>query len=249
MARERHLANAPITEAIVDFVFEKSMESDQLRELGRQEAGQRPGWVFGELNNVETTINLTSGEQFKQTQAFEGVRLQSQDEETSGGVVFQYRTNRATISHVGNYDEWSALERDGLEGAAAYAAALGDENIKRMGVRFINFLSLSAPICELVSEPPTPMRGDWSLKDFMGRRVYQDEVGHRISVTLATVTKRSVVEPGPGNKGLMLDIDVVKECSLRLHSDEMLEALKELRKIKNAVFFGMLQEAALEGYA
>lgn len=249
MARERHLANAPITEAIVDFIFEHAMEPDQLRAFGNQEVGQRPMWEFGELNSVETTINITSGEQFKQTQEFEGVRLQSNSDISDGAVVLQYRLNRATISHVGRYKKWENLAHDGMESASAFAAALGGDVVKRIGVRFINVINLNAPIADLIADAPKSIRSDWELKDFMGRRVYQDAGGHVISIAMATVTKRSMVEAGPGNKGLMLDIDVIKECDMQLHSDEMVTALNELRDIKNTVFFGTLQEAALEGYA
>lgn len=244
MTHPRHLSNPPVTEAVIDFVFYRSIDEDGVRSLAKAVRDVRKGWELTEFGHVETTVNVTSGETYKQSRAFEGMRLSGD----SGRIIIQYRCDRVTVSHVGSYSEWEALANDAMVAAVAFAESAGDAQIKRTGVRFVNVLSLKNSVTDLLRSPPKPIRDGWTLTDYWDRQVFKDSSQHSISVTLATVAQRPMAEEGPGQKVLLFDIDVAKDCSVELESEEMASALQDLRDVKNAVFFGSLQEAALEAY-
>jgi uncharacterized protein (TIGR04255 family) len=122
------------------------------------------------------------------------------------------------------------------------------EGISRISVRFINRLQLPGPTLDfddyLCAGPKLP-EGQSSLSAFTTSVVIPD------ATTQTTSILRQVFEPNsaapPDKIEVIVDIDVVRESQLEAEDDAGLrEALRDMRTVKNRLFFGSLTEKAVE---
>ncbi|WP_423159589.1 TIGR04255 family protein [Stenotrophomonas geniculata] len=245
MTQQRHLSNPPISEAVIDFVFSLAVTEEQVRGIGKafRSSKSKDEAVLSEFGHVSTTVNIGSGETHRDDRRFEGVRVSCND----GRLIVQFRADRVTVSHVGHYTDWDDLSGDAIA-AASYFQAVAKCLVKKVGTRYINVLSLSRPVGELLVGLPQSVREDWALSDYWDRRVYKDSVGHAISMTFATIAQQPLNQAGPESKVLLFDIDVTKDVEFECGGARMDRTLQELRAVKNAAFFGSLEDTALEQY-
>ena len=107
MAKYRHLENAPIHEAVIDFRVKlpESFKLQQLEPLQKELASDYPdsktitktGWMFGVEQNVPMSKIVTEG--------ISGYRLFSSDEKS----VVQFRNDGFTFSRLKPYTEWETI--------------------------------------------------------------------------------------------------------------------------------------------
>lgn len=243
MTQQRHLSTPPISEAVIDFVFSSAVTEEEVRAIGKAFRSSKDEAVLSEFGHVSTTVNIGSGETHREDRRFEGIRVSCNGER----LIVQFRTDRVTVSHVGQYADWDDLSGDAIA-AADHFQAVAKALVKKVGTRYINVLALSRPVGELLVGVPEGVREDWSLSDYWDRRVYKDTMGHAISMTFATIVQQPLNQAGPDSKVLLFDIDVTKDVEFEYGGTEMARTLQELRAVKNAAFFGSLEDTALEQY-
>lgn len=249
MAQVRPLSKPPIQEALIDLVLSgDAVSKDRLQELSTKVLPG--GWQEGQIDSVEAEFNSgSSGEMLLLTRPkqFEGFTQRSPDEHR----VFQIRPNRLTASHVRSYDSWERLEADAALLLEGFTAQFGPRRIVRMAARFINRIRL--PDCDgrglaaLLTRPPLPPEGveTVDLSDFLSQQVLR---GLPSGLTANVGIGTSGPLAGEDFTSLVVDVDVFKDCDEDATFQAVDGQLAEIRGVKNALFFGSLQEKALEPY-
>jgi uncharacterized protein (TIGR04255 family) len=252
MARIRSLSNPPIVEALMDFVFlDASIDEAGLNSVAHAIKGE--GWDLQPIRTIEAEIGGSEIDEegepgFRVTsRAFEGFVVRRSD----GHVIFQLRADRVTVSHVGSYRQWEDLQADAARIMEAHTSVSGATHIKRLAARFINRVRFPSQdpqaFLSMLSRPPTSPEGVSGsyIEDFLSRKVLK---GLPDGITANVSIGTTAPESGDEIKTLVVDVDVFKSCNLPAKIDALSNDLLAIRDVKNRLFFGSLQESALEAY-
>lgn len=243
MARQRHLRNAPIREAVIDIRLAPSPEVsiDALRALGG-----RNSEVFGSAEDIwQVGLGFEFGpKEVKATHSDRqpnGIRLTSKDQKH----VVQFRRDGFTFSRLPPYETWENMKAVALSLWGQYAETRNAGMVKRVAVRYINVLPLPMPIQDfadfLTTPPEVPDRLPQILSNFFSRIVLPDStIG---AVAVITRALDNVVED---KAQLIFDIDAFKEVDLPASSPEIWSIFDALRDYKNRIFFESITERTAE---
>lgn len=248
MAKQQHLNNAPIIEALIDIQVEPkeglTIAAFQST-LGDMDFGyyvkgpitrNRVGFKWsGDGRKPETA---SSAEQL-------GLRLHSTDEK----YVAQCRVHGFTLSRLPPYLDWSALVDEAERMWNMYRSRLSPVRVKRVATRYINNLRL-------------PLEHGASFQTYLRRfadvpeEVPQSMTSFFQSFHLVDVATKSNVNlnialestPQTSEIPVILDIDAFLETDLDPGSEAIWDLLGQLRALKNRCFFGSLTDQALELY-
>jgi uncharacterized protein (TIGR04255 family) len=175
---------------------------------------------------------------------WEGVRLESDDKK----YIVQFKRDGLVFSRTNGYDRWEPFTTAAKEAWHAYLEIAAPLEVQRLGVRFINQISTATPenLTEVLREPPT-CPSQLPLKEF----VYQSTFavpGLPFGVRVIKVMQPSMPELQKSS-GLFLDIDVYTTKAISTDPAELETALKQMRMLKNKVFFTLLTEQAIQSFA
>ena len=251
MAIVRPLARAPIVEALIDLrvqvldgisvdTLEKALENHV---FGYQKKGPIIRSNFGITINVQDTpvVRQVLGDS-----KIVGVRLHSADEK----YVAQFTIDSFTLSRLEPYESWEALVKETKRVWAIYRQCVQPVRITRTATRFINNLRLPLRAGErfekyLKGLPSMPPDYPQATSSFLQRFVLsEDKIGATAIVTQA-LEQFTEDRPQP----VILDIDTFRETKFAPDSPEVWAYLDDLRELKNRLFFGAIEEAAVELYA
>jgi uncharacterized protein (TIGR04255 family) len=245
MANQRHLKHAPLTEAVIDFRVDtlapdhysalKTL-ADSLGEdfpVIEEKLGYVASWAFrpGELPKPQGAET-----------GFIGFLCKSQD----GRTIAQFRRDGFTLNRLEPYTSWEELLPQALTLWAQYAHATQTQAATRLGLRYIN--RLSVPIGDdlqeyLVSPPSPPANLAQTLLQFLTNIVVWDP---DLKITSAIT---QALEPPEGDAGsILLDIDVSREDTFDATGPAIRETLEVLRDRKNTIFFGSVTESVIGRY-
>ncbi len=240
------LRHPPIVEALIDFRFQGSgsFGMNQARELAL--ALKVDGDQIEERHAFEAEIKLTThddGPPKPVPLQLEAIVLRS-----PSGEVKQFRRAGFTVSHIKNYRRWEDLEALAENLFASYVAASKPLALSRVATRFINVIEVPEPRFDLDdyldAGPKIPPDSFDLVKEFHHRLVMAGDRGGLMGI-LNLGTQRA----SPGQKGgLLVDVDCFMVDELPIDFSMAKPILRELRLLKNALFFGSLKERALERY-
>lgn len=254
MAGARHLSNPPIQEALIDFQFAGAhLDRSRLQRLATELSHE--GWQTAELNLLDVTIGPdeddvggTVGLQSSKT-VFDGFAIHDSERHH----FIQLRGARITVSTVNRYTRWEDLEDESSRVFEPYVAELEDATLNRIAARFINRIPLPekgfTDYKSILERPPLPLVAvgleGAQITDFLRRHVLNGlDGGYTATLTIGTVLPL----PGQQVNALLVDIDVFKTCHIAPSFSAVSIELGKIRTIKNALFFGSVQESALEPY-
>lgn len=253
MAQVRHLTNAPVKEALLDFQFAGNiLDIERLRTLAATYTAK--GWVSYELRQFEATVAHEAGESqamhvSESSWVFEGLGVTSPDRLH----VVQFRGDRVTVSEVGSYTTWEDLLNRASTSFNEFVNAAGEVALTRIGVRYINRIRPNANFTrfeEVLERPPVELPGlaGARITNFLRRHVVEGLAGGFTgNLTIGT----AVAEAGEDARNLpafLVDVDVYKACAMDPVFDAVAEELEIARRIKNTMFFGSLKDEAVESY-
>jgi uncharacterized protein (TIGR04255 family) len=141
MAKQRHLTNAPIIEALIDIHVapQPGLTFDLLKEsITAADSGY---YEKGPIATVQFDLKPTSDGQQPETTARSaqiGLRMHSHDEK----FVAQCRPSGFTLSRLHPYDDWENLVEESKRLWAIYSERLLPARVIRIATRFINNLQL-----------------------------------------------------------------------------------------------------------
>lgn len=257
MARVRELGKPPIQEAVIEFHLSNAVistsELSQVADLLMQD-----GWTKTAINTFQATFGPPpdgSGQPLvaQTPTVIEGYAVNGPVGE--GRVVIQVREDRVTVSRTHPYGGWEQLESDAGSALSAHVKVSKADAIRRIGARYINLLALgpdeAIDFSEILTDPPggIPGASSGAMKDFFYRKIVQGIPVHSImaDATLGVGTAL-MSEAGTSTKRLLIDIDVSAVCSVAPSVLAASEHLAVLRGLKNEIFFGSVEERAIEAY-
>lgn len=247
MARVRHLRNAPITEAVVDFRFSlpSGFRADRLREARERLANDYPQTV--EHKGMEARFEFEGSlpkEPRTRDLGFQGISLKTTDQKN----VAQFRVNGFTFNRLRPYTRWEEILPEALRLWAVYVDLANPQTVTRVALRYINNMSLPSPGVEpddyIVTGPRLPPSVPQNLSSFASR-VVMEYPEPRMTANVVQALEVGVRTPAPS---LLFDIDVYRTGDFEVNATAMEQILGQLRRYKNDIFFGSLTERFVEAF-
>jgi uncharacterized protein (TIGR04255 family) len=238
---------APIVEAVIDIrapaveVFEEpSVRSHLEVEL--------TGYNFLDSRRLmRGEVKLEQGKppsQMVKDLGWKGLRFQSLDKKH----IAQFNRDGFVFSRLEPYVNWTQFTSEGLKLWKVFKELAKPAQIDRIGLRLINRIVL--PFGELkfedyIQPAPAPPGGlDLPFINYF----HQDTLavlGHPYAINVIQTIQRPPAAPTQG-VALILDIDVSTTQGFKLEEANLSQHLKEMRWLKNKVFFGNTTEKAKE---
>ena len=238
MARPRHLKNAPIIEAIIDFRVRLPVEFDaegfsSLREdlsdkypkieKGRVITGSIK--IKGDKPIVETTEDT----------GIKGYRFTSRDKKE----VAQFRIDGFTFSRLQPYTKWESVLDEARRLWELYSLKSSPQVVERISVQYINRIDIpsKSDLEEyFTASPVLPKKLPQELSQFFTRLVV-----HEKDLT-ASIIQTLVQSPKSEHIGIILDINVLKENVKGISEKSIWSTMKRMREFKNRLFFALITE-------
>lgn len=248
MARQRHLPNAPITEALIDI----QVTPREGMTYARLEAALEP-MDFGYHVRAPIAQNVfgfkIGGEDGQRGMSSDcsqiGLRLHSEDEK----YVAQCRIEGCTLSRLAPYEDWSKLVGEARRVWEIYVGRVDPQRVKRVATRFIN--SLHLPLQQgdsyqtyLRKLADVPEELPQALASFF-QRFEMVDVGTGSHVILTSALQPTKAD---GRTPVILDIDAFVPKGMTPLDEQLWQALDGLRELKNRTFFGAITEEAARLY-
>jgi uncharacterized protein (TIGR04255 family) len=240
MARQRHLNNAPIVEAIIDFRVRLAPTFDVTRFASLKETLRIDYPKVQEPREFVAGIEF-AGKQVQQILEDKGLRgyfFRSVDDRN----VVQFRKDGFTFSRLNPYTEWKTVRGEAKRLWELYRAAASPELVTRVAVRYINQLGIPQPFndfADYLTTPPTlPKTLPQDLRQFMTRAVVCDaatDIWANITQALSQSTK-------PNEITIIFDIDVYKQHEIGFEESDIWPVFEQLRTLKNRIFFDSISE-------
>lgn len=165
-----------------------------------------------------------------------------------GRRIVQFRRDRFVFSRLAPYEDWDAFQAEGLRLWRIYRDLAAPDEIKRMGVRFINQFPMQAGADFddfLHAAPKTPKTLEQlPMSGFLHRETLVVP-GYPYGINIIRT-----VQPSPGEEAgtaqLILDIDVFTTNPVPLDEEPIKGWLREMRWLKNKAFFGSVSKKVIE---
>ena len=244
MLKIRHLKNAPIVEALIDFratlpsQFNPEEFSSLSKVLSDDYPKNEPRRIITGSFRIEKGVPVVKPPEGK----FHGYIFKSEDEKN----VAQFRIDGFTFSRLNPYTEWEKVFEEAKKLWELYYSIASPETIPRIAVRYINKLALPLPIGdfeEYFTEPPRiPSALPQGVIEFFSRIViHEEEIIANMVMALQSQPKSDHIE-------IIFDIDTYKNKPSGFDKDEMWPVFERLRDFKNRIFFESITEKTVRLY-
>jgi len=250
VAKQRHLTNAPITEALISFQVRQDLEQFSARHeqfVARVGPGYyRKGYITQGTFQIAVTDGGKSLEDgIRKDSKRVGVRLHSQDEK----YVIQVTHAGLTLSRLEPYENWTIIRDEMRRLWEIYRGVFLPEMIVRVALRYLNtILILVGPqtrLEQIFTRAPTEPEGmSDQLSSFLNRCVIEDPPT-RASVVVTLASQTAVPS---STLPVVLDIEAVRQADFPVDGEEVWNYLESLRDLKNTAFFGSLTEDKVRQY-
>ena len=245
MAKQRHLPNPPIREALVDFRIAESgaIDSSTLEPLKRELQARFPH--VEERQRSETRIVASAGGVSGESKnlGFLGLFFRTSD----GKSIAQFRPDGFTLNRLAPYASAEHLFQEAMDLWAHYARVVRPKHVVRLALRYINSFTLPLQTGDkldkfLLAAPPVPGEMPPTLIEFLTRVVSIEQETGAHSIVTQNLAPSQVGNPAP----MILDVDVFQIGSFEANTDELGQRLEVLRSLKNRAFFSHLSEDAIK---
>jgi uncharacterized protein (TIGR04255 family) len=238
-----HLPRAPIVEAVIHWQAPAGKSLDKL--ALRDELNRRfSDFECHEQQEIRATVQSSSGETgFRQQTRWDGFRLNGKGD--ADRYVVQFKPNGVAFSRLKPYDQWESFLTAAQPFWNAYLELAEPPLIERLGVRFINQITLLAqdsPSDYLKDIPAPPPALGLSSDRFFHQDTY------RVSGDPYQINWVRTVQPTESDELLIVDIDVWTERIESLEREVLSKHLAEMRFLKNRLFFSSMTEKAIENF-
>jgi uncharacterized protein (TIGR04255 family) len=194
---------------------------------------------------IAATGALDGSSEIVQRTQWNGFRLQ--DEQNRH--VAQFTPNGVVFSRLKPYEEWHCFQTEALRFWHIFLELAEPTVIQRLGVRYINRISLDdgeQPSRYLKTVPMAPPGLDL-IADFFFHQDTYPIPGHSYAINWVRTIQPMGADPADG-RALIVDIDVFTTDLLQLDQNVLIQRLSEMRWLKNKVFFSCITDFALEQF-
>jgi uncharacterized protein (TIGR04255 family) len=240
MATPRHLARAPISEAIIDcrVTSPAGFNVDAFQALKAKIGDDYP--KVKELRGFEAEVRIERGQlsQSAKQRGMVGLIFHSKNSEN----VSQFRIDGFTFSRLRPYTSWEQIFPEAFRLWKMYSDIVAPEFILRIAVRYINRLRIPLPIGDfseyLCSPPVVPPELPRQISSFLTRMV----IPAADFSADATITQALEQPTDPNFVTIILDIDVYRRRQFEVDDEKMRSEFEELRQLKDRIFFSSITE-------
>ncbi len=235
-----HLSKAPIVEAVLDIRVVPSVAWNEAS-LQNELKQRLPDFPKHETMR-ETKFQLPPGKAAPVVEDFGCVGFKLHSNDNLHNV--QFNKGSFVFSRLKPYQDWGRFSQEALRLWAIYCELLKPSEVRRVGLRFINRITIKQSKIELsdyYKYPPEPLKElDWPLAGYLHHDVMQ------VPETAYSVNVIKTVQNVPGEIGLLLDIDVFMQSHFAYNELRIIECMEEMRWVKNKIFFGSLTERIIK---
>ncbi len=240
-----HLSKAPIVEALIDFRIRSGepLPPERLADLSTVIGDRYP--TRKETRKLEAS--LVFGPDKDPEHKVSGFLMGYRYETADGHYVLQASPTGFTLSRLNSYTKWNDLLSEAKSLWAEYIKLFDRAVVIRCAVRYINRVGLPGPRIDFdhyfTAAPKIPESLPQVLVSFLSRVVIP--IADRNA--FAIVTQSFNPEDAKENVApVVLDIDVFREGSFDIESEENWRVIGELRDIKNEIFFSWITPSTIE---
>ena len=242
MAEVRHLNNAPITEAIIDFRVKLPSEFkvETFLELKNTIGDRFPKVEDRKL--FSSQFEIKKGEPQPPSAKYHGVQGYFFKPEADKKVA-QFRIDGFTFSRLKPYTNWEEMFDEARELWGIYCEIAQPEAVTRLAARYINHINIPLPIDDLsdyfTASPKIPENVQGVISGFLSKVVVYDQ-----ELDVATNIVQALEKSTKPDKYItvVLDIDSFKTGDFYANNGEMWEIFANLRNIKNQIFFSSITD-------
>jgi uncharacterized protein (TIGR04255 family) len=242
MAEVRHLNNAPITEAIIDFRVKLPSEFkvETFLELKNTIGDRFPKVEDRRL--FSSQFEIKKGEPQPPSAKYHGVQGYFFKPEADKKVA-QFRIDGFTFSRLKPYTNWEEMFDEARELWGMYCEIAQPEAVTRLAARYINHINIPLPIDDLsdyfTASPKIPENVQGVISGFLSKVVVYDQ-----ELDVATNIVQALEKSTKPDKYItvVLDIDSFKTGDFYANNGEMWEIFANLRNIKNQIFFSSITD-------
>jgi uncharacterized protein (TIGR04255 family) len=242
MAEVRHLNNAPITEAIIDFRVKlpPKFNVEAFRKLKKTIGDRFP--KVEERKLFSSQLRIKKGEPQPPSAEYHGVHgyfFRPEDDKT----VVQFRIDGFTFSRLKPYTYWEEMFGEARELWGMYSEIAQPEAVTRLAVRYINHINIPLPVDDLsdyfTASPKIPDNIQGVISGFLSKVVVYDQEMD-VSANIVQALEKST-KPDK-HITVVLDIDSFKTGDFNVSNGEMWDIFANLHNLKNQVFFNSITD-------
>ena len=237
------LPNAPIVEAVIHWQSAASVDFDPAN-LESDLAARFSEYQLHTQQNFSAAVS--DAQQGMSIQhSWDGFRL-TKTESEEPVFVCQFKPSGLVFSRLAPYLGWTNFLEEGIRFWTTFTEIAKPAEIARLSTRFISQIPVKNPadVAEYteIGEQSWNPDGSSTSGFFIQEHVTLDEHPYIITIT------RALQPVAPGiQAGLNLIVDIgVSTTDAVAPFDSVDRRLKELRYIKNEVFFGLMKDAAIK---
>lgn len=242
MAEVRHLNNAPITEAIIDFRVKLPSEFkvEAFLELKKTISDRFPKFEARRL--FSSQLRIKKGKPQPPSTECHGVQgyfFRPEDDKR----VAQFRIDGFTFSLLKPYTHWEEMFAEARELWGMYFGIAQPEAVTRLAVRYVNHINIPLPIDDLseyfTAPPKIPDNIQGIISGFLSKVVVYDQ-----EMDVATNIVQALEKSIKPDKHItvVLDIDSFKTGDFNVSNDKMWDIFANLHNIKNQIFFNSITD-------
>lgn len=237
------LPSAPIVEAVLYFKATTSAELSQ-DNLRTELSETFPNYEIANQHNLEAAFrDSTEGVEFHHRSNWEGLKLTASGEE-SPNFVCQFKRDGVIFSQLAPYRDWQVFQSEALKFWKKFVDIGNPVELAQIDVRFISQIPMenAAQAKEFIESPDEPLS---SIGVFTDRYFHQN--GAQLSNAPYSINLVRAVQPNIDSKStnsamLLVDIAVTTSGG-SIELDQLESKLRDLRFIKNEVFFTVMKDA------
>jgi uncharacterized protein (TIGR04255 family) len=231
-----HLAHPPLVEATIHWQASPSKSSDH--EEWKKELAHRLGDYSLRMQRHSESSSSSNGGGVH-VRHWDTFQLISADEKH----VCRITPNAVAFSRLAPYENWPTLVAEALRCWDSFVELAAPLAVDRLGVRFINQIALKSEEkpSDLVNETAQHLETIGLQPDTFFREDLFDTPGHPYQVNLVRGMQGSQPPLVP-QRLLIVDIDVFTAGPMSTEKSAIEIRLKELRFLKNLVFFNFIKE-------
>jgi uncharacterized protein (TIGR04255 family) len=242
-----HLAHAPIVEAVIEIRARAQAPWEELAitKQIKQQLPDYPNVVSQNQERREITLGPDAPKLVSQNLGWHGLQFQSEDKKH----IARFNRDGFMLSRLQPYQNWRQLFDEAMRLWQMHVEISKPLEVERVGVRFINRIEMQpGEVCceDYIELPPHPTKGlDLPFMGFF----HQDTLavpGYPLAVNVI----RTFQPPQSTNAGvaLILDIDATTTTALKMSREDLAQSLRQMRWLKNKVFYGNVKEKALNRF-
>lgn len=230
----------PITEAVIEVRFEPQLAHHEVEELKARFHSDYPSSEErAQLLGLEVKLRQREA---RLDELSSGYKLASADQ---ADVVLVLSTSFA-CSRLAPYVGWDAFRTRAKENWQTWKSTVGDREIQRLGVRYINRIDIPVMAEELRVGDYLNVYPEENMMPFLDSYAMQLVGSLGEDDCRLVVSSRTERSPLVDHASVVLDVDVSREADVPQNDQELWALIDRIRTYKNRVFEAGITDKARE---